>query len=142
MLSLDSKLYAPPKRNREEGSSYVWLVEDQAGREKRMTSELNFTLFPAEAQELGLEQVDEKLTFYYGPQGNIKAAPRTLRVYGAIYLGPIISRLMNFSLNSCASEVKSSKPSEKGNQLREADDFINACVQEFLQMKDKHGWED
>jgi hypothetical protein len=104
MLSLDSALYSVPKKVKREGGSTFWVVDDRLGRERRITSELNFTLLPNEAKRLGLGHVEEKLTFYYGPQGNIKAAPRTLRKHGAATLGPIISRLMNVAEGYGAAE--------------------------------------
>lgn len=107
MLSLDSALYSVPKKVKRDGGSNFWVIDDHLGREKRITSELNFTLLPDEAKRLGLGHVEEKLTFYYGPQGNIKAAPRTLRKHGAATLGPIISKLMNVAEGYSATRNQS-----------------------------------
>lgn len=106
MLSLDNAVYDYPRLGKSEGGSTVWVVSDLKGKEKRIASELHFTLLPGSVV-LG-QRVEEKLTFHYESEGTIRAAGRCFRIYGADYLRPTISRLMNI-----ARGTKPPIPSEK-----------------------------
>lgn len=96
MVSLDSADYSLPRRVKLKNGVSAWQVNSRRAFEFRILEEFNFTILASDLVVLGLGH-EEKLTFVYRPNGNIKAAPRTLRVYGAQYLGPIISKLMNYA---------------------------------------------
>jgi hypothetical protein len=102
MISLDSARYDLPTWKKMKGNSHVWFVTDRNKREQRMSLELNFTILPEDADRLGLGHVEERLTFYYGPNHSIKASPRTLRRFGAVSVGPIISKLQRVALDDRA----------------------------------------
>lgn len=99
MLSIDSVEYGLPIRV--EGYSYfVWVIPGRYGDHMLTTNkDFKYTIVDGTFNyQLG---ENGKATFLYSGDGSsVKPTPRTLRVYTAAYLQPIISKLYTRTLVS------------------------------------------
>lgn len=114
MLSVSNSLYELPSYD---ASVDKWLLQSRKSPDECLIARtFNYTLFDG----------DGKYTFIYDGK-SVKPTPRTLRVYGADHLQPIVSKLARKTVRKVVSDSSDDPKSlaRKGQEgFRSLDDIL------------------